>query len=87
MPTFPSSFPPELDYELNCAHGQEWHCPDSAEEMMTSGSPISASALRKDNVPDPETISFNSKLYETGAIVIPVLQMGEVRLSEVESHS
>lgn len=52
--------PPELDYELNCTHRQEWHCLDSAEEMMTSGDPISASALSTDNVPDPETISFNS---------------------------
>lgn len=52
--------PLELDYELNCTHRQEWHCLDSAEEMMTSGDPTSASALSTDNVPDPETISFNS---------------------------
>ena len=56
--------------------------------MMTSGNPISASALRKDNVPDPETISFNSNnSMRQVLIVLPVLQMGEVRLSEVESHS
>lgn len=58
MPTFPPPSP-ELDYELNCAHGQQWHCPTLLEEMMTSGNPISASALSTDNVPDPETISFN----------------------------
>lgn len=92
MPTFPSFSSPRLDYELNCVHRQQWHCSDSVEDMVTSENPTSARALSTGNVPGPLNIVHKlSHLIITtlwpSTIIIPILQMEEVRLREVKSQS
>ena len=44
-PFFPSPPLQSWTINLNCAHRQQWHCPDSVEEMVTLGDPTSAPAL------------------------------------------
>lgn len=60
--------------------------------MVTPENPMSAPALCTDNVPGPLNILHKlSHLIVTtlwaSTIIIPILQMGEVRLREVQSQS
>ena len=50
MPTFPSSFPPELNLIVSTDNSS---IVDSIEEMVTPCHPIHAPALSTDNVPGP----------------------------------